>query len=107
IVAPAIEEVAELVVEAEEQMAAPGIDMDEDLVVLFGEDNDSNRFDEEEVCEVNKEWLMAPVTPPLMPAVPLPSVYEVGGPSTMAAEGLYFPHSASRLPVPSSVIEDL
>ncbi|GJU77371.1 hypothetical protein Tco_1274441, partial [Tanacetum coccineum] len=40
-------------------------------------------------------------------AVPPPSVYEVGGPSIMAAEGPSFPHSASRLPVPPAVIEDL
>ncbi|GJW66160.1 hypothetical protein Tco_0118044 [Tanacetum coccineum] len=42
-----------------------------------------------------------------MLAVPPPSVYEVGGPSTMAAEGPSFPHSASGLPVPPAVIEDL
>ncbi|GJX24625.1 hypothetical protein Tco_0230921 [Tanacetum coccineum] len=37
----------------------------------------------------------------------LPSVYEVGGPSTAAAEGPSFPHSASGLLVPPAVIEDL
>ncbi|GJS96624.1 hypothetical protein Tco_0803592 [Tanacetum coccineum] len=42
-----------------------------------------------------------------MPAVQPQSVYEVGGPSTTAAEGPSFPHSASGLPVPPSVIEDL
>ncbi|GJU91745.1 hypothetical protein Tco_1304168 [Tanacetum coccineum] len=42
-----------------------------------------------------------------MPAVPLPSVYEVGGPSTSAAEGQSFPHPVFGLPVPPSVIEDL
>ncbi|GKB96757.1 hypothetical protein Tco_0982894 [Tanacetum coccineum] len=42
-----------------------------------------------------------------MLAVPLPSVYKVGGPSTTVAEGPSFPHSASRLPVPPFVIEDL
>ncbi|GJV51189.1 hypothetical protein Tco_1446930 [Tanacetum coccineum] len=42
-----------------------------------------------------------------MPAMPPPSVYEVGGPSTTAAEGQSFPLPASGLPVPPSVIEDL
>ncbi|GKA91751.1 hypothetical protein Tco_0813676 [Tanacetum coccineum] len=42
-----------------------------------------------------------------MPAVQPSSVYEVGGPSIAAAEGPSFPHSASGLPVPPSVIEDL
>ncbi|GKF66067.1 hypothetical protein Tco_0192584 [Tanacetum coccineum] len=83
----------------------------EDLVALFGdddfEDDASDGFDEEEVWEVNVEWLMAPTTPPPMLAVPLPSVYEVGGPSTAAAEGPSFPHSASGLLVPPAVIEDL
>ncbi|GJY65691.1 hypothetical protein Tco_0467929 [Tanacetum coccineum] len=41
-----------------------------------------------------------------MPAVPPPSVYEVGGPST-AAEGQSFPLPVPGLPVPLSVIEDL
>ncbi|GKB83402.1 hypothetical protein Tco_0950297 [Tanacetum coccineum] len=112
-VVPAIEEVAEPVAEAEEeQVIAPVVDMEEDLAALFGEDEDfeddaSDGFDEEEVWEVNEEWLMAPTTPPLMLAVPLPSVYEVGGPSTITTKGLSFPHSASRLHVPPSVIEDL
>nr|GEV20003.1 uncharacterized mitochondrial protein AtMg00810-like [Tanacetum cinerariifolium] len=60
-----------------------------------------------ESIEVNEEWLMAPVTPPLMSAVPPPSIYEVGGPSTAAAEGPSFPYPAPGLPVPPSVIEDL
>ncbi|GJT57590.1 hypothetical protein Tco_0992644 [Tanacetum coccineum] len=115
-VVPAIEEVVEPVAEAEEeQVIAPTIDMDEghmdasmmdmeeDLAALFGdddfEDDASDGFGEEEVWEVNEDWLMAPTTPPLMLAVPLPSVYKVGGPSTTVAEGPSFPHSASRLPV--------
>nr|GEW76696.1 hypothetical protein [Tanacetum cinerariifolium] len=61
----------------------------------------------EDVWEVNEEWLMAPVTPPPVPAVQPPSVYKVGGPSTAVAEGPSFPHSASGFPVPPSVIEDL
>ncbi|GJR38695.1 hypothetical protein Tco_1214379 [Tanacetum coccineum] len=57
------------------------VDVDEDIAMLFSdddfEDDDSEGFDEEEVWEVNEEWLMAPVTPPPMQAVPLPSVYEL------------------------------
>ncbi|GKA49504.1 hypothetical protein Tco_0742577 [Tanacetum coccineum] len=34
---------------------------------------------------------MAPTTPPPVLAVPLPCVYEVGGPSTAVAEGPSFP----------------
>ncbi|GJS31623.1 hypothetical protein Tco_0492243 [Tanacetum coccineum] len=49
----------------------------------------------------------APVTPPPMLAVPPPSVYEVGGPSTATAEGPSFPLPAPGLPVPPSVIKDL
>ncbi|GJV25700.1 hypothetical protein Tco_1378395 [Tanacetum coccineum] len=104
---PIVDEVVEPVSEAEEQMAALVIDMEEDLAALFGEDDESEDFDEEEVWEVNGEWLMAPITQPPMLAVPPPSVYEVGGPSTTAAEGPSFPHSASGLPLPPSVIEDL
>ncbi|GKB42837.1 hypothetical protein Tco_0887779 [Tanacetum coccineum] len=75
------DEIAEPIVKAEEQMIAPVVDIDEDIAMLFGdddfEDDDSEGFDEEEVWEVNKEWLMAPVTPPPMPAVPPPSVSDV------------------------------
>ncbi|GKE85105.1 hypothetical protein Tco_1558847, partial [Tanacetum coccineum] len=51
---PAIEEVVEPVAEAEEQMAALVIDIEEDLAALFGEDDDfedddSDGFGEEEV----------------------------------------------------------
>ncbi|GKB59385.1 hypothetical protein Tco_0915571 [Tanacetum coccineum] len=54
-----------------------------------------------------KEWLMAPVTPPLMPVVPPSSTYEVGGPSIAAAEGQSFTLPAPGFHVPPSVIEDL
>ncbi|GKA34788.1 hypothetical protein Tco_0721217 [Tanacetum coccineum] len=51
----------------QEQVIAPVVDMDEDVAMLFGdddfEDDDSEGFNEEEVWEVNEEWLMAPVTP--------------------------------------------
>nr|GEW68679.1 hypothetical protein [Tanacetum cinerariifolium] len=63
-VVPTIEEVAEPVAEVEEEQ-------DDEF-----EDDDSKGFDEEEAWEVNKEWLMAPVTPPSVPAGKPPSVYE-------------------------------
>nr|GEZ43067.1 hypothetical protein [Tanacetum cinerariifolium] len=108
---PLVDEIAEPIVEVEEQVIPLVIDMDEDIAMLFGDgdfsDDDSEGFkDEEEVWEVNEEWLMAPITPPLMPVVPLPSTYEVGGLST-AVEGQSFPFPAPGLPVPPSVIEDL
>nr|GEV38775.1 hypothetical protein [Tanacetum cinerariifolium] len=83
---PAIEEATELVAEAEEeQVVAPIVDME-------GADGSSSDgygggLGRIEVWEVNEEWLMAPVTPPSVPAMQPPSVYEVGGPSTVAAEG--------------------
>nr|GFB33551.1 hypothetical protein [Tanacetum cinerariifolium] len=61
----------------------------------------------EEVWEVNEEWLMAPVTLPPMLAMQPSSVYEVGGPSTIAAEGPSFLLPAPGLPIHPSVIEDL
>ncbi|GKB07628.1 hypothetical protein Tco_0835912 [Tanacetum coccineum] len=111
-VGPMVDEVAEPVAEAEEeQVAAPVVGIDEDIAMLFGdddfEDDASEGFDEDEVWEVNAEWLMAPVTPPPMLAMPPPSVYEVRGPSTAAAEGPSFPFLAPGLLVPSLVIEDL
>ncbi|GJU63593.1 hypothetical protein Tco_1245428 [Tanacetum coccineum] len=113
-VVPAVEEVAEPVVEAEEEqviapvvdvvegpMDAPMMDMEEDLTVLFGdddfEDDTSDGFGEEEVWEVNEDWLMAPTTPPPVLAVPPPSVYEVGGPSTAIAEGPSFPQLVQKV----------
>ncbi|GJT41881.1 hypothetical protein Tco_0941746 [Tanacetum coccineum] len=108
---PMVDQIAEPIVEAEEQVIAPVVDMDEDIAMLFGddgfEDDKSDGFDEEEVWEVNEEWLMAPTTPPPMPAVQPSGVYEVGGPSTVAAEGPSFPLPTPRLPIPPSVIEDL
>ncbi|GJU81945.1 hypothetical protein Tco_1284310 [Tanacetum coccineum] len=110
----AVEEVVVPVVEAEEeqviapvvdvvegQMDAPMMDMEEDLAVLFSdddfEDDASDGFGEEEVWEVNEDWLMAPTTPPPVLAVPPPSVYEVGGPSTAVAEGPSFPQLVQRV----------
>ncbi|GKC18193.1 hypothetical protein Tco_1014975 [Tanacetum coccineum] len=98
----AIEEVAEPVAEVEEeQVIAPLVDMEEekmdalvidiekDMAALFRDDDfdddASDGFDEEDVWEVNEEWLMAPTTPPLTLAVPPSSVSKVGGSSTTAA----------------------
>ncbi|GJX20869.1 putative RNA-directed DNA polymerase [Tanacetum coccineum] len=123
-VMPAVEEVTEPVVEAEEeqviapvvdvvegQIDAPMMDIKEDLAVLFDdddfEDDTFDGFSEEEVWEVNEDWLVAHTTPPSVLAVPPPSVYEVGGPSTAVAEGPSFPQVAPGLPVPPSVIEGL
>nr|GEV10992.1 hypothetical protein [Tanacetum cinerariifolium] len=115
-VGPIVDEIDEPVDEAEEQVIASIVGMDEDIAILFGDDDfedddfsdeDSKGVEEEEVWEVNEEWLMAPVTPPLMPAVQPPSIYKVGGPSTAAIEGPSFPLIAPGLPIPPSVIEDL
>ncbi|GJW77470.1 hypothetical protein Tco_0139152, partial [Tanacetum coccineum] len=107
-----VDEMAEPIVEAEEQVIAPVIDMEEDIAMLFGDgdfsDDDSKGFEnEEDVWEVNEEWLIAPVTPPPMPVVPSSSTYEVGGPSTTAAEGQSFSLPAPGLHVPPPEIEDL
>ncbi|GJW16901.1 hypothetical protein Tco_0024337 [Tanacetum coccineum] len=110
-VVPAIKEVAEPIDEAKEQMIALVVDMDEDIAMLFAdddfEDDASEGFDKEEVWEVNEEWLMASVTPPPMLAVQPLSVYKVGGPSTAAVKGPSFPLPSPGLPIPPSVIEDL
>ncbi|GKF94043.1 hypothetical protein Tco_0283743, partial [Tanacetum coccineum] len=73
------DEIAEPIVKAEEQMIAPVVDIDEDIAMMFGdddfEDDASQGFDKEEVWEVKEEWLMAPTTSPPMPTVQPPSVY--------------------------------
>ncbi|GJU12997.1 putative reverse transcriptase domain-containing protein [Tanacetum coccineum] len=78
---PLGDEISEPIVEAEEQVIAPVVDLDEDIAMLFGDDDfghdDLEGFDEEEVWEVIEEWLIAPVTPPPMPVVPPPSVYKL------------------------------
>ncbi|GJR66589.1 putative reverse transcriptase domain-containing protein [Tanacetum coccineum] len=109
---PVIDEIVEPIVEMEEQAIALVIDVEEDIAMLFGDDDfsddDSEGFEDgEEVWEVNEEWLMTPVTPPPMPVVPPPSTYEVGGPSTAAAEGHSYALPAPGFPVPPSVIGDL
>ncbi|GKD96449.1 hypothetical protein Tco_1380346, partial [Tanacetum coccineum] len=74
-IGPMVDEDAEPVAEVEvEQVIAPVVGIDEDIAMLFGdddfEDDASEGFDDEDVWEVNEEWLMAPVTPPPMLAVP-------------------------------------
>ncbi|GJZ70554.1 hypothetical protein Tco_0634104 [Tanacetum coccineum] len=56
------------------------------LVGLADEDDedDEDEDENENGWDVDDEWLMAPVTPPLMPVVPPPSTFNVGGPSTIA-----------------------
>ncbi|GJX43117.1 hypothetical protein Tco_0259793 [Tanacetum coccineum] len=98
-VGPVVDEIVEPIVEMEEQVITPAIDVKEDIAMIFGDD--------EEVWEVNEEWLMAPVTPPSMLVVPPPSTYEVGGPSTATTEGQSFTLLAPGFLVPSLVIEDL
>ncbi|GKG29588.1 hypothetical protein Tco_0419486, partial [Tanacetum coccineum] len=113
VVVPVIDEIAEPIVEAEEQMVVPVIDMEEDLAMLFGDDDDcedddfEGLRDDKEAWEMDEEWLMAPVTPPTVPFMPPPSTYKVGGPSSAAAEGQSFTLPAPGFPVPPSMIEDL
>nr|GEW51905.1 hypothetical protein [Tanacetum cinerariifolium] len=108
-----INELPEPIVEVEEQMVAPVMDMMEDLSMLFrGEDESrDDEFegpkDDEEVWEMDEEWLMEPVTPPLMSFMPPSSTYEVGSSSTIADERHSLTLSAPRVPVPPSVIRDL
>ncbi|GJY49532.1 putative reverse transcriptase domain-containing protein [Tanacetum coccineum] len=78
-----------------------------ELDLIFGndtDDEDDNGEDDsnEDGWEVDDEWLMAPVTTPLMHVVPPPSTFEVGGPST-AAPGLPFPVGRPFPKVVSSV----
>ncbi|GKC13491.1 hypothetical protein Tco_1010273 [Tanacetum coccineum] len=87
--------------------------MEEDLAMMFGVEDDSSGDDfegpegDEEVWEGDEEWLMTHVTPPLMPVMPPPNTYEVGGSSTAAAEGYSFTLLAPEIPMPPLVIEDL
>ncbi|GJY50867.1 hypothetical protein Tco_0441714, partial [Tanacetum coccineum] len=111
-VGPLVDEIAKPIVEVEEQVVAPVIDIKEDIAMLFGDgdfsDDDSEGLEgEEEVWEVDEEWLIASITPPPMPVVPPLSIDEVGGPSITAAEGQSFPLPTLGLPVPPSMIENL
>ncbi|GJZ75486.1 hypothetical protein Tco_0639951 [Tanacetum coccineum] len=107
-----VDEMAELIVEMEEQLIALVIDIEEDMAMLFGDDDfsddDFEGFEgEEEVWEVNEEWLMAPVTPPLMPVVPSLSTYEVGGPSTATTQGQSFTLPAPGFTVPLMTLNNV
>ncbi|GKE84314.1 hypothetical protein Tco_1558056 [Tanacetum coccineum] len=88
LVDPVIDELAKPIVEIEEQMVAPMMDMEEDLAMLFGDDDDSSD-DDIEGPEGDEE------------------VWKVGGASTAAAEGHSITLLAPGVPVPPSVIEDL
>nr|GEU90121.1 hypothetical protein [Tanacetum cinerariifolium] len=108
---PVIDEVAEPIAKGEEQVIALVIDVEEDIAMLFGDDDfsddDSEGFEGgDEVWEVNEEWLMAPVTPPPMPVEPLPSTYEVRGPSTAVAEGQSFTLPTPGFPVSDAEVAD-
>ncbi|GJY54525.1 hypothetical protein Tco_0446189 [Tanacetum coccineum] len=113
LVDPVIDELAEPIVEVEDQMVTPVMDMEEDLAMLFGVEDDSSDDDfegpegDEKVWEIDEEWLMALVTPPPMLVMPPLSTYEVGGSSTAAAKGHRLTLLAPGVHVPPSVIEDL
>nr|GEY64837.1 hypothetical protein [Tanacetum cinerariifolium] len=107
-----IDVVAEPIAEGEEHVIALVIGVEEEIAMLFSDDDlsddDFEGFrDDGEVWEVNEQWLMASVTPPLMPVVPPPSTYEVGCPSTTVVEGQSFTLPAPGFLVTSSMIEDL
>nr|GEX51741.1 putative reverse transcriptase domain-containing protein [Tanacetum cinerariifolium] len=111
-VGPLVDEIAMPIVEADEKVIALVIDVEQDIAMLFGDgdliDDDSEGIkDEKEVWDVNEEWLMSPIRPPPMPMVPLPSTYEVGGPSTVVAEGQSFTLPSPGFLVPLTVIWDL
>nr|GEX47493.1 hypothetical protein [Tanacetum cinerariifolium] len=122
IVDPVIDELVEPIVEVEEQMVSPVVYMMRELAKLFGivakqallfgndnfsDDGPNDDEDDEEVWDVNEDWLVAPVTLTLMLVMSLPSTYEVGGPSTAAAEGHSLTMLAPGFPVRLSMIENL
>nr|GEW09825.1 hypothetical protein [Tanacetum cinerariifolium] len=77
----------------------------EDVDMLMDDDDeydDDEGEDDEDGWEVNKEWMMAPVTPSPLLVVPPPSTFEDGGPST-AAPGPPFLVGRPFLEVVSSV----
>nr|GEV75773.1 hypothetical protein [Tanacetum cinerariifolium] len=80
-----------------------GGEVDELMVDL---EFDEEEMDDDDDWDDDVEWLMAPVTPSRA-TVTVSSTYEVGGPSTAAAEGSSFPLPTLGLPVPPTVIEDL
>ncbi|GKD36232.1 hypothetical protein Tco_1251741 [Tanacetum coccineum] len=80
LVDPEIDEIAKPIVEVEEQMVAPKMYMEEDLAVLFGNDDESGDDDSEGL---------------------------EGGSSTTAVKGHSLTLLAPGVPVPPSVIKDL
>nr|GEV50509.1 hypothetical protein [Tanacetum cinerariifolium] len=84
---PVINEVALPIAEGEEQLIAIMIDVEEDIAMLFDDDD-----------------LMMTI---LKDSRMMRSTYEVGGPSTASAEGQSFTLLAPGFPIPSLVIEDL
>nr|GEY54377.1 hypothetical protein [Tanacetum cinerariifolium] len=86
---------------ADESMVGPLVDEIAEPIVEAEDDDDSKGFEDEE------EWLIVPVTPPSMPVVPPPSTYEVGGPSNVATEGQPFTLLVPGFLMPPTVIEDL
>nr|GEX79592.1 hypothetical protein [Tanacetum cinerariifolium] len=82
---PVIDEIAEPIVKVEEQMVSPTRDVNGELSMLFGDDNDSGD-DDSEGPEDDEE---------------------VGGPSTAAAEVHSLTLLAPRVLVPPSMIKDL
>ncbi|GKC57853.1 hypothetical protein Tco_1085451 [Tanacetum coccineum] len=84
-----------------------GAEVDEPMVDLVIEELAEPIAAPMVVKEGDEEFLMAPVTPPLVPVMPSPSTYEVGGSSTAAAEGHSFTLLPPEILLPSSVIKDL
>ncbi|GKA37416.1 hypothetical protein Tco_0723981 [Tanacetum coccineum] len=91
------------------------IDAEEDLAMLFGDedfsdedwgDDDDEEEDSEVAGEVLEAWLMAPITPPPMMSVPPPTTYKVRGPST-TTEGHSSALMTHGVAVPPSVIDEL
>nr|GEW63859.1 hypothetical protein [Tanacetum cinerariifolium] len=113
LVDPVIDELVKPIVEVKEQMVALVMDIEEDVAMLFEVEDDSSddyfegHEGDEEVWEVDEEWLMEPVTPPSMPVMPPPSTYREGGSSTAAAEGHSLTLLALGVHVSPLVIEDL
>ncbi|GJZ64768.1 hypothetical protein Tco_0621464 [Tanacetum coccineum] len=85
---PVVDELAGPIVEVEEHMVALVVDMEDDLAVLFGDDDDSGNDDSKGPEDDEEVW-------------------EVGGPSTAAVEGHSLTLLAPGVPVPPLVIKDL
>ncbi|GJV58513.1 hypothetical protein Tco_1459518 [Tanacetum coccineum] len=84
---PVVDEIAKPIAGGEEEVIASVIDVNKDIAMLFGDDDFSD--DDSEGFKDDEE------------------IWEVGGPSTAAAEGHSLGLLASGAPVPPSVIEDL